>query len=50
MKEHIKMMQILCLGEQFKSLVLESRRPSASSNTLLQEENNLPPNTDWLLP
>ena len=30
-------------SEQFKSFVLESRKPCASSNTVLQEENNLPP-------
>ena len=28
--------------EQFKSLVLESRRPCASLNPALQEEKNLP--------
>ena len=34
--------------EQFKSLVFESRRLCASSNTVLKEENNLPAITDWL--
>ena len=56
MIEHIKMMQIPYLdiwsmflsgqvphNEQFKSLVLESRRPYVSSNTVLSEKNNLPP-------
>ena len=31
-----------------KSLVLESRRSCVSSNTVLLEENNLSPITDWL--
>ena len=36
--------------EQFKSLVLESQKPCASSNTVLLVENNLPPITKWLFP
>ena len=34
--------------EQFKSLVFESGGLCASSNTVLEEENNLLPITDWL--
>ena len=33
--------------KQFKSLVLESQRPSASSKAVLLEKNNLPPITYW---
>ena len=59
--EHIKTMQIPYLEiwsmlisgqsssqEQFKALVLESQRPCPSSNTVIYEESNLPPITDWL--
>ena len=61
MIEHIKRMKIPYLDlwsmllsgqnasqEQFKSLVLESQRSCASSNTALQGENKLPPITYWL--
>ena len=34
--------------DQFKTLVLESRKPCASSNTVLLEEINLLPIIDWL--
>ena len=47
---HIKTIRIPYLGKQFKSLVLQSRRPCASSNTVLQRGNNLPPITDWFFP